>query len=70
MSRFFAQALAADGIRLRLQDATVCIPGNDSRVCGLDTMSGERLPAELIVVGIGVIPNVVLSPSWRRMRRG
>jgi NAD(P)H-nitrite reductase large subunit len=61
MSRFFAQALAADGIRLRLWDATVCIRGNDGRVCGLDTMSGERLPAELIVVGIGVIPNVELA---------
>jgi 3-phenylpropionate/trans-cinnamate dioxygenase ferredoxin reductase subunit len=32
MSRFFAQALTADGIRLRLQDATVCIHGNDGRV--------------------------------------
>jgi 3-phenylpropionate/trans-cinnamate dioxygenase ferredoxin reductase subunit len=63
MSRFFAQALAADGIRCRFREAVAAIHGGSGGVCGLQTLSGERLAADLVLVGIDVVPNVELAAA-------
>lgn len=57
------QRLEATGVRI-LTDTTVSrLEGNDSRVSAAVTSGGERLPAQLVIVGIGVMPNVELAEA-------
>lgn len=60
-SAFFARAHEAWGVRLDLGQGLARIAGDGGRVAGIETTDGRRLPADLVVVGIGVLPNVALA---------
>src|SRR5260370_36366681 len=60
-SRVFAGAHEAWGVRLDFGQAAARIHGRDGAVDHVETTDGRRLPAELVVFGIGVLPNVSLA---------
>jgi NADPH-dependent 2,4-dienoyl-CoA reductase/sulfur reductase-like enzyme len=59
---FIADAVREEGIELVLSDGVVAIDvGADGRARAVLTVSGRELPADLVVLGLGVRPNVRLA---------
>ncbi|MDP9434961.1 MAG: FAD-dependent oxidoreductase [Actinomycetota bacterium] len=59
---FVADAVRRLGIELVLSDGVAEIEtGDDGRASAVVTASGRRLPADLVVLGLGVRPNVALA---------
>lgn len=61
MSRYFTEAHAAWGTRFVLGTGISHFDGMDGRVTHVVTQSGEQLPADLVLIGIGVLPNQELA---------
>jgi len=61
MSRFFAKAHERWGVRLDFSQGLARIEGSGGRVTGVETTDGRRLAADVVVFGIGVLPNVQLA---------
>ena len=61
MSAFFAQAHAAMGTDLVLGAGVVGLKGEAGHVTGVETGDGTVHPADFVLVGIGVVPNVELA---------
>lgn len=57
LSRFFEAEHRAHGVEIRLDASVDCITGKD-RVAGVRMADGEVLPAEMVIVGIGIVPAV------------
>ena len=57
LSRFFETEHRAHGVDLRTDEAVVALLGED-RVTAVQLDSGEILAADLVIVGIGIIPSV------------
>jgi 3-phenylpropionate/trans-cinnamate dioxygenase ferredoxin reductase subunit len=57
------QRLEATGVRILTGTTVSRLDGNDGRVSAAVTQDGERLPAQLVIVGIGVIPNLELAEA-------
>jgi 3-phenylpropionate/trans-cinnamate dioxygenase ferredoxin reductase subunit len=62
-SRFFTEAHRRWGVKISLDTGVARILGAGGRVTGVETTSGERLPAELVLICIGVIPNAELAQA-------
>lgn len=60
-SQMARQALERKGIRVITSTAVSSIGGHDNMVQGVTLDSGSRLPAQLVVVAVGVRPNVKLA---------
>jgi 3-phenylpropionate/trans-cinnamate dioxygenase ferredoxin reductase subunit len=58
-----AQAQMARGVQFSLGTGVTAFTGSDGRVEAVLTSGGESVPADLVVVGIGVEPNVELAAS-------
>jgi NADPH-dependent 2,4-dienoyl-CoA reductase/sulfur reductase-like enzyme len=64
IGRFIADAVAGLGIELVFGDpATGVETGPDGRAVAVHTADGRRLPADLVVLGLGVRPNVALAKA-------
>jgi NADPH-dependent 2,4-dienoyl-CoA reductase/sulfur reductase-like enzyme len=62
IGRFIAEAVAELGIRLVLgQPAARVETGPDGRAVAVHTADGQRLAADLVILGLGVRPNVALA---------
>jgi 3-phenylpropionate/trans-cinnamate dioxygenase ferredoxin reductase component len=61
ISRFFTAAHMHWGAKVSLGTGVTRILGTDNRVTGVETTDGRRLPADLVLIGIGVIPNAELA---------
>ncbi|QFR34830.1 NAD(P)/FAD-dependent oxidoreductase [Ancylobacter sp. TS-1] len=61
MSAFFAQAHAAMGTHLVLGAGVIGLTGEEGHVTGVETTDGAVHPADFVLVGIGVVPNVELA---------
>jgi len=61
MSRRLHDHLVAKGVRVVLEDSVAEITGHTGRVASVSTASGRRIRAELVVLAIGVRPNVKLA---------
>lgn len=57
LSRFFEQEHRARGVRLLLSSGVACMEG-DGAVTGVRLTDGELLPADIVIVGIGIVPAV------------
>ena len=57
LSRFFEDEHRAHGIDLRLNAAVACIEGT-THATGVRLTDGSVLPAEMVIVGIGIVPAV------------
>jgi 3-phenylpropionate/trans-cinnamate dioxygenase ferredoxin reductase subunit len=51
------------GSDIRLDTAVGAIVGEGGRVVAVDTAAGDRIPADIAVIGIGVVPNVELATA-------
>lgn len=60
-SRVFDQAHASWGVRIHYGQSLAAILGADGHVTGVQLACGETLPADLVVYGIGVLPNAELA---------
>ena len=63
MSDFFAAAHAAWGTELLLDARLARVDGANGRVTGVTLADGRFLPADLVIAGIGVVPNVELAQA-------
>jgi 3-phenylpropionate/trans-cinnamate dioxygenase ferredoxin reductase component len=61
ISEFFQARHAAAGIRIHLGVQVTSIEADGPKVTGVSLSDGRHLPADLIVVGVGVLPNVELA---------
>lgn len=57
LSRFYEAGHRAHGVTVRLNDSVTCIEG-EGRVAGVRLADGTVLPAQMAIVGIGIIPAV------------
>lgn len=58
LSRFFEREHRRNGVDLRLGQKVDCIVGEAKRVVGVRLDGGEVIQADMVVVGIGIRPNV------------
>jgi 3-phenylpropionate/trans-cinnamate dioxygenase ferredoxin reductase subunit len=58
LSRFFEAQHRAHGVKIRLGVSVDCLEGQDGKLTGVRLADGEVLAADLVVVGIGIIPAV------------
>lgn len=61
ISEYFQQRHGAAGIRIHLGVQATSIESDGHRVTGVSLSDGRHLPADLVVVGVGVLPNVELA---------
>ena len=61
MSAFFAAEHAAMGTKLLLGAGVIGLRGEAGHVTGVETTDGTIHPADFVLVGIGVVPNVELA---------
>ncbi len=61
MSRFFLDAHQASGVRFVFDAAVTRFNDHQGQVSSVETADGQIFPADLVLVGIGVIPNVELA---------
>ena len=55
------QRLEATGVRILTGTSIARLEGDNGHVVAAITSSGERLPARMVIVGIGAVPNVELA---------
>ncbi len=61
--RWVMDYLAAKGMKVRCGERATKFLGEGGRVTGVETSTGAVLPADLVVVGVGLIPNTDLAQS-------
>ena len=61
MGAFFGGAQEAMGVRFAFGAGVTAILGRDGRAVGVALADGRELPADLVLVGIGVLPNRELA---------
>jgi 3-phenylpropionate/trans-cinnamate dioxygenase ferredoxin reductase subunit len=61
ISEFFQSRHTATGIRIHLGVQVTNIESDGSKVTGVSLSNGRHIGADLIVVGVGVLPNVELA---------
>lgn len=58
ISAFYEADHRAHGVDLRTNVAVDCLMGDGGKVTGVKLADGSVLPAEIVIVGIGIIPSV------------
>jgi 3-phenylpropionate/trans-cinnamate dioxygenase ferredoxin reductase component len=61
ISDFFQERHTAAGIRIHLGVQATSIESDGTDVTGVSLSDGRHVPADLVVVGVGVLPNVELA---------
>jgi 3-phenylpropionate/trans-cinnamate dioxygenase ferredoxin reductase subunit len=61
ISDYFQERHTAAGIRIHLGVQATRIEGDGVNVSGVSLSDGRHVPADLVVVGVGVLPNVELA---------
>ena len=68
LSRFYEAEHRAHGVDVRLGVMVECITGKGGRVAGVRLAGGEIVEAEMVIVGIGIVPAV--EPLMAASARG
>ncbi len=63
LSAFYQREHAAAGVKLELGTGLEAFTGEGGEVTGVCTSDGTVLPADLVVVGVGILPNVELAAA-------
>lgn len=58
LSRFYEAEHRAHGVEIRLGVTVACIEEQEGRATGVRLADGAVLPAEMVIVGIGIVPAV------------
>jgi 3-phenylpropionate/trans-cinnamate dioxygenase ferredoxin reductase component len=61
ISEFFQDRHTAAGIRIHLGVQATSIESDGTNVTGVSLSDGRHVPADLVVVGVGVLPNIELA---------
>ena len=61
ISDYFQERHTAAGIRIHLGVQATAIESDGAKVTGVSLSDGRHVPADLVVVGVGVLPNVELA---------
>ena len=61
ISEYFQARHAAAGVRINLGVQATAIEAGGDKVTGVSLSDGRHIPADLVVVGVGVLPNVELA---------
>jgi 3-phenylpropionate/trans-cinnamate dioxygenase ferredoxin reductase subunit len=61
ISAYFQERHAAAGIRIHFGVQATAIEGDGVSVTGVSLSDGRHIPADLVVVGVGVLPNIELA---------
>jgi 3-phenylpropionate/trans-cinnamate dioxygenase ferredoxin reductase component len=61
VSEYFQERHRAAGIRIHLGVMATGIEASNGKVTGVSLSDGRHLPTDLVVVGVGVLPNVELA---------
>jgi 3-phenylpropionate/trans-cinnamate dioxygenase ferredoxin reductase subunit len=61
LGTMFAELHKEKGVVLRASVAVAKIVGSDGRVTGVELDGGEVVPADVVLIGIGAVPNVSLA---------
>jgi 3-phenylpropionate/trans-cinnamate dioxygenase ferredoxin reductase component len=61
ISEFFQLRHTAAGVRIHLGVQVTSIEANSGKITGVSLSDGRHIPADLIVVGVGVLPNVEIA---------
>ncbi len=61
--RWVMDHLAAKGMKARCGERAAKFLAQGGRVAGIETASGSQLPADLVVVGVGLVPNTDLAKA-------
>ncbi|GAA4642467.1 FAD-dependent oxidoreductase [Pontixanthobacter gangjinensis] len=57
LSEFYQDEHRANGVDLRLEASAECILGIDGKVSAVRLADGEEIPADMVIVGIGIVPS-------------
>ena len=60
-SELFREAHTAWGVTIDFKQGLACIEGDQGRVTAIRTTDQRRVPTDLVVFGVGVLPNVTLA---------
>ncbi|NQV87166.1 MAG: NAD(P)/FAD-dependent oxidoreductase [Woeseiaceae bacterium] len=60
VSDFYQTEHSTRGVKLRLSTGTKALVG-DVRVNAVETVDGELIPADFVVIGVGILPNTELA---------
>jgi len=63
ISDYFQQRHTAAGIRIHLGVQATAIESDGTHVTGVSLSDGRHVPADLVVVGVGVLPNIELAAA-------
>ncbi len=63
VSAFYAAEHEKAGVELRLGTGLKGFVGDGGRVNGVETADGDVVPADLVVVGVGILPNTELAEA-------
>jgi len=63
ISSYFLDLHRAMGTTVRLETPVAGILGENGRAVAVETLTGERIPADTVIVGVGVVPNVELAEA-------
>ena len=63
VSAHVAERLAGFGVRVLMRTTVSRIEGENGHVSAILTSAGERIPAKMLIVGIGVVPNTELAAA-------
>ncbi|MFZ2994876.1 NAD(P)/FAD-dependent oxidoreductase [Sphingobium sp.] len=58
LSRFFEAEHRAHNVDIRLNATVACLSETSGRASGVELSDGESIPAEMVIVGIGIVPAV------------
>ena len=58
LSEFYQSEHRAHGVDLRLETTVDCILGADGKVTAVRLTDGEEIPADMVIVGIGIVPAI------------
>lgn len=58
LSRFYEAEHRANGVDIRLGQTVECLEGANGRVAGVRLDTGDVVPAQMVIVGIGIVPAV------------
>src|SRR5271167_888967 len=63
MAQLFTREHSKAGVRFLFETQVKRLLEDEGRVAGIETVDGEALDADLVLIGIGVIPNVELAAT-------
>ena len=63
ISEYFQQRHTAAGIRIHFGVQATSIESDGTHVTGVSLSDGRHVPADLVVVGVGVLPNIELAAA-------